>query len=339
MPQMSPLDRVLRSRELLWLVFSFQGGVYEDMLDFVNVRIAPAPGPDDIFDPRSLADAATLLASWINTRGFPRLLPLIRCLPRMQDVAVWMNRIDLAEFLHQQGVVASSSYPLYHLAAYRGHVAVFEWLRSPPRRRNSSCFGHCSSRRPSGHDAMDHAAQGGHLDVVQFLHEHRTEGCTEYAMDAAAERGHLEVVRWLHEHRDEGCSTDAMTYAARNGHLDVVRWLHEHRTEGCSTRAMDLAATCGHLEIVKFLHAHRHEGCTTSAMDGAAIHGHLDVVQFLHEMRDEGCTGKAMYFALQEGQNHVVDWLAAHRHERGTDSDVAAFEQRQARIHSFIATM
>ncbi|CAK4129395.1 unnamed protein product [Aphanomyces euteiches] len=338
MPQMSPLDRVLRSRELLWLVFSFQGGVYEDMLDFVNVRIAPAPGPDDIFDPRSLADAATLLASWINTRGFPRLLPLIRCLPRMQDVAVWMNRIDLAEFLHQQGVVASSSYPLgcdlpldgethlaLDIAAQEGHLAMVKYLHE----RDFMC----------SEDAMDHAAQGGHLDVVQFLHEHRTEGCTEYAMDAAAERGHLEVVRWLHEHRDEGCSTDAMTYAARNGHLDVVRWLHEHRTEGCSTRAMDLAATCGHLEIVKFLHAHRHEGCTTSAMDGAAIHGHLDVVQFLHEMRDEGCTGKAMYFALQEGQNHVVDWLAAHRHERGTDSDVAAFEQRQARIHSFIATM
>ncbi|KAG9409038.1 hypothetical protein AC1031_019297 [Aphanomyces cochlioides] len=190
-------------------------GVYEDMLDLVNVGIAPAPGPDDIFDPSSLADAATLIASWINNRGFPRLIPLIRCLPRMQDVlvthAVWMNRIDLAEFLHQQGFVASSSYPLYHLAAYRGHAAVFEWLRSLHLDGETHLALNIAAQE--GHlamvkylherdymcseDAMDHAAQGGHLDVVQFLHDHRTEGCTEYAMNAAAERGHLEVVRWL----------------------------------------------------------------------------------------------------------------------------------------------
>lgn len=38
---------------------------------------------------------------------------------------------------------------------------------------------------------------------VQWLHECRTEGCTEKALDTAAAAGHLEVVQWLHENRTE----------------------------------------------------------------------------------------------------------------------------------------
>ena len=29
---------------------------------------------------------------------------------------------------------------------------------------------------------MDYASRNGHLDVVKFLHENRTEGCTKWAM-------------------------------------------------------------------------------------------------------------------------------------------------------------
>ena len=46
---------------------------------------------------------------------------------------------------------------------------------------------------------IDKAAQNGHLHVVEWLHENRTEGYTEYAMNSAAHNGHLHVVEWLHE--------------------------------------------------------------------------------------------------------------------------------------------
>ena len=46
-------------------------------------------------------------------------------------------------------------------------------------------------------NAMNFAAKNGHLEVVEWLHLNRKEGCTVYAMDQAAENGHLEVVRWL----------------------------------------------------------------------------------------------------------------------------------------------
>jgi hypothetical protein len=100
---------------------------------------------------------------------------------------------------------------------------------------------------------MNCAVIFGHLEVVKWLHENRTEGCTVEAMNRAAEYGHLEIVKWLHENRTEGCTKSAMDDAAKYGHLKVVKWLHENRTEGCTTYAMNDAARCGHLEVVKFL--------------------------------------------------------------------------------------
>lgn len=46
-------------------------------------------------------------------------------------------------------------------------------------------------------------------------------------MDEAAANGYLNVVQWLHANRTEGCTTKAIQYAARNGHLEVVRWLFQ----------------------------------------------------------------------------------------------------------------
>ena len=68
------------------------------------------------------------------------------------------------------------------------------------------------------------ACEHGYLDVVKFLHENRTEGCTTDAMDSASENGHLDIVKFLHENRTEGCTTDAMV----TGHLNIVQWLREH---------------------------------------------------------------------------------------------------------------
>ncbi|RLN77599.1 hypothetical protein BBJ28_00000462 [Nothophytophthora sp. Chile5] len=174
--------------------------------------------------------------------------------------------------------------------------------------------------------AMDLAAQNGHLEMVQWLHHNRTEGCTTAAMDGAAGSGCLDLVKWLQENRTEGCTRDAMDNAARNGHLDIVKWLHEHRAEGCTKAAMDGAASSGSLDLVKWLHANRTEGCTTEAMDLAAKAGHLRVVQWLHENRSEGCTTAAMDDALLSGHFEVALFLHYARHEGCTRAAVGAAE-------------
>ncbi len=67
---------------------------------------------------------------------------------------------------------------------------------------------------------MKYAAAQGNLEVVKWLQENRTEGCTDYAMNWA--------VKWLHENRTEGCTINAMDLSAKNGHLDIVKWLQEN---------------------------------------------------------------------------------------------------------------
>ncbi len=175
--------------------------------------------------------------------------------------------------------------------------------------------------------AMNNAAKHGHLNLVQWLHENRREGCTDWAVVIAAQNGHLEVVQWLYANMrgwSKGCTNRAMNCAAANGQLHMVKWLHENtsslavlslapgqrRTEGCTTRAMDCAAEHGHLHVVQWLHENtRDEGCTTEAMDYAAAYGHLEVVQWLHENRKEGCTIRAMNWASLHGHLEVVQWL------------------------------
>jgi hypothetical protein len=107
--------------------------------------------------------------------------------------------------------------------------------------------------------AMDLAAGNGCLEVVKWLHQNRTEGCTEWAMSCAAQTGYLELVKWLHNNRNEGCNIWAMNSAARTGCLEVIQWLHQNRTEGCTTYAICWAAGDNYLEVVKWLYKNRPE--------------------------------------------------------------------------------
>jgi hypothetical protein len=225
----------------------------------------------------------------------------------------------------------ADGYPRYSTAmdaaASKGYLEVLQFLHgverameaSPERRkrkRSKERGQPRGSRAPTcTRAAMTNAAAEGHLEVVKWLHEHRSEGCSPSVINTAARNGHLEVVKWLHEHIMVGCTTAAMDGAAANGHIDVVRWLHEHRTEGCTTTAMDRAAGRGHLDVVEWLHFNREEGCTSFAMDSAARSGHLDVVKWLHRHRSEGATDNAMDGAAYNGHLDVVQWLHGRRSE------------------------
>lgn len=179
-------------------------------------------------------------------------------------------------------------------------------------------------------DAMDAAAECGHLQTVQWLHLNRSEGCTVDAMDLAAANGHLDVVQWLHAQRSEGCTSEAMDLAAASGHLRVVRWLHYHRHEGCSTDAMDVAAAFGHLEVVKWLHTHRDEGCMHQVLANASHNGHGHVVKWLVQFRREGDILDAIEAAAQRGNAVLVQWLLEHLHLRDADSDLSVTRKHES---------
>src|SRR5690606_2355299 len=72
------------------------------------------------------------------------------------------------------------------------------------------------------------------------------------ACASAAENGHLEMLQYLHEN---GCPWDreAFSNAVKNGHLQVVQYLHEN---GCpwDDKVSDFAVEEGHLQVLQYLH-------------------------------------------------------------------------------------
>jgi len=142
--------------------------------------------------------------------------------------------------------------------------------------------------------AMDHSAGLGHIDIVEYLHQNRTEGCTVEAMNLAAKNGHLNVVEWLHYNRTEGCNKDALTFACRFGHFKVAEWLHEHRTEGAASFTVKVTSMQGYTDIVEWIHKNRDhpnfEGMKFRRSSCiASENGHLDTAAYLCqiEKRDD----------------------------------------------------
>jgi hypothetical protein len=96
-------------------------------------------------------------------------------------------------------------------------------------------FSEVDAKSQDGWTPLHLTAQNGHLDVVEFLVEHRAEvnskdddGWTP--LHSASQNGRLGVVEFLVEHRAEVNSKDddgwtPLHSAARNGHLDVVKFL------------------------------------------------------------------------------------------------------------------
>ena len=119
-----------------------------------------------------------------------------------------------------------------------------------------------------------HAAFGGHLEVLQWLHTNDYPWDTNTSPHAAFE-GHLEVLKWLREH---GCpwSGGTCTNAAMGGHLEVLQWAHAN---GCpwNKKTCTYAADGGHFEVLKWAHEN---GAPWDGMmtQYAAAAGHSEVL-------------------------------------------------------------
>ncbi|OQS07525.1 hypothetical protein THRCLA_00462 [Thraustotheca clavata] len=128
----------------------------------------------------------------------------------------------------------------------------------------------------------------GRLNIATYLHQEHwawKESWRGQATEVAAEKGHLNMIQFLHENNyDDAYTYHAMDAAAANGHLDIVRYLYVHRTEGCSSLAISEATRYGHLDVVKFLHQYYESDQTTKKMEI----GPLDITRYLND--DVTCT-------------------------------------------------
>lgn len=159
---------------------------------------------------------------------------------------------------------------------------------------------------------------------------------TVKAMDGAAARGRLDILQWLYDNRTEGCSRTALVYAAAEGHSDVVRWLGERYFELCTPRqALDSAVANGDLDTFKYLWSRREyldigfandpitiietswtaRGTELILMD-AAGNGHTDVVQYLlpRSLLRAEVTSNALAAAVRGNHVDTVRWLVVNRY-------------------------
>ncbi|KAG6574746.1 Ankyrin repeat protein [Phytophthora cinnamomi] len=81
---------------------------------------------------------------------------------------------------------------------------------------------------------MDNAASYGHLEVIQWLHANRSEGCSQSAVVNAINAGHEHVARWLVAHRKRDCigKLGFVEYFARRGYWDVASLINKHPYHG-----------------------------------------------------------------------------------------------------------
>eukprot|EP01132_Coremiostelium_polycephalum_P001971 gene1971-2423_t len=105
-----------------------------------------------------------------------------------------------------------NQHSILNYAAKMGDLRVFKYLHK------------LNFKSESDSELMDTVAKSGNLDLVRFCHFNRIEGCTTKAIDNATEGGHLGIVQFLLNSRTEGFF-DAPKYALKHHHFDIFKEL------------------------------------------------------------------------------------------------------------------
>ncbi|EQC30258.1 hypothetical protein SDRG_12108 [Saprolegnia diclina VS20] len=93
-------------------------------------------------------------------------------------------------------------------------------------------------------NTIDNAARARNLSIVKRLHARPAIGiCSQLAMDIAAANGDLDIVQFLHQHRTEGCSRLAFKKAKK--HKAVLAFLKANRPQDEHRRETRIQATLG----------------------------------------------------------------------------------------------
>ncbi|KAJ0402365.1 hypothetical protein P43SY_004598 [Pythium insidiosum] len=142
--------------------------------------------------------------------------------------------------------------------------------------------------------ATDGAAGHGHLAILEFLHENRSEGCTTLVMDEAAKNGHLHVLQFPRQRRREGHSARVIDGATRNNHVAVVEFLIQHGDSQAISKVLLSPAKTGNAWLFAYLltQARVQDGCDAdidSIIDDLTLmsiisEGHLGVIQRIYQL-------------------------------------------------------
>ncbi|KAJ8531658.1 hypothetical protein ON010_g14304 [Phytophthora cinnamomi] len=146
-------------------------------------------------------------------------------------------------------------------------------------------------------------------DLMGVIHVYGySRSWTVAAMDGAAARGRLDILQWLHDNRSEGCSTTAFLGAAAHDHLDVLRWLHQYYPNlGDSQKELEVAAKCGHVRVVRFLLPGGSATEIEMCLVAAAENGHAQMMDAIYPVPVD--MTKCFIAAATKNQIEVLQFL------------------------------
>ena len=159
------------------------------------------------------------------------------------------------------------------------------------------------------------AAKKGLLDIIQWLYQKCCDDgvharfCRSFNVcEEAAEGGHLEVLQWLRSVGFSWCSIDVFFLAIKGNNVEVVRYMMDNGFDEIYG-AGRVAARYGCMSILKFLQSLNYE-FVNDEIDYAAGGGHLDIVQWALE-NGYPMTKSTSYFASLNDQLSMLKWLFA----------------------------
>ncbi|PNH03277.1 Ankyrin repeat domain-containing protein [Tetrabaena socialis] len=225
---------------------------------------------------------------WLEARGYPRTIHACGAAVAMPGA------LPRLQWLQQQGY--SLGQRAAHNAASGGNVEALRYVLG----QQGSGY--------RGESLMAGAAHGGHVAVMEVLHEYGIPAGV-YATESAAGGGHLPAVAWLVERLGAGAAltTGVFAAAARAGSMELLVWL---RARGCPWDAATFAVVAGDgsEEQLEWL---AEQGCPMGD-DGypyvwAAATGHLEMLRCLRRLGCPWSPGGSTFASLLEWLNAGLD--------------------------------
>ncbi|TMW58551.1 hypothetical protein Poli38472_010110 [Pythium oligandrum] len=180
---------------------------------------------------------------------------------------------------------------------------------------------------------MDWAAMRGDLSLLEKLHSDPilTTTCTYRAMCHGANAGHLDVVCWLHEHRSEHVNhiSEVLTMATSGEQVAVLDWLHVHfdlqefvaKIYRKTAQPRRFKAMIWFLRNFKNIMRHA-EPPPVYELTGAP----LELFQLLFDMYDLSVDAQSVKVAVRSGNFELVRWLVEKDAQAVVGNDADRFK-------------
>jgi hypothetical protein len=161
--------------------------------------------------------------------------------------------------------------------ALAGRLDMFQWAKE---QGFSSAF---------NEDTCEAAAQGGHLELLEFIHKN---GCPwdNLTCAAAAKEGYFGILQWAYSNGCPLVGSEITECAAIGGHLEILKWARDY-SFSWNSRVCTAAAEHGHFHVLKWAHQN---GCPWDEFTWRAAFKKHHYYKCLKYVIENNCPGSRM---------------------------------------------